>query len=528
MKKILAIDDQPFNLVTIKEIIDHGLSQCIVLTASSGKKGVELAINYQPDTILLDTVMPQMDGFETCKKLKNDDRTKHIPVIMLSALKMDEESRIKGHEAGADSFIIKPIDPDELILQINVMLRIKAAEDEIREEKKLLDQMAQERTYELLESKEGFHEMSDVLSVIVYEHDPDGKLTFINQQASMLLGYTEEELNDSFDIFKIFIPEDRARVKKDIKKLLNGDKIKSPEYTALRKDGSTFPIQIYSSLSQKSNEAIAIRGMAIDITEQKDMDEKRRNYARELEERNEELNAFSHTVAHDLKNPLGTLMGFANILNDKLDSLSDEERKDYLSAILESGGKAIQIINSLLLFARLRKSEIHTENLNMGRIFEEASRHFPEVFKQDKANISVPESWPECWGYGPWVEEVWANYLSNAIKYGGTPAHFEVGAEVIKTGTDHNEMARFWVQDFGPGISQENQKLLFKSFERLDQVDTKGYGLGLSIVRRIIEKLGGNVGVESKPGKGSLFYFTLPTVNKKDPEGSEKPAEKKP
>ena len=108
-------------------------------------------------------------------------------------------------------------------------------------------------------------------------------------------------------------------------------------------------------------------------------------------------------------------------------------------------------------------------------------------------------------GHQPWVEEIWVNYLSNAIKYGGRPPKVELGAMVLSNG-----MVRYWVRDNGPGISPEDQKRLFVPFTKLKQVNTKGHGLGLSIVQRIAAKLGGQVGVESKVGAGSLFWFTLP------------------
>ncbi len=509
MKKILTIDDQPINLITIKAIIDSGLPNCESLTAKSGKEGIESAISNQPDTILLDIVMPGMDGFETCKILKSDERTKHIPVIMVSAIKIDKESRIEGLTAGADSFISKPIDPDELVVQINVMLRIKEAEDKLRAEKVMLDQLVLERTNELKESKEGYREMSEILSVIAYEHDRDGKLTFINTQATTLLGYSQEELENDFDIYQAFVPEDRERLRINIDKLLHKESVPNNEYTALRKDGSTFPILIYSSLIRKNHKIIGIRGVVVDISRQKNTEAKLIKYAQQLEERNEELDAFSHTVAHDLKSPLGTIQGFANLLDEDFNQLSKDEIKNYLSVIIQSSEKAQQIITSLLLFASLRKSEVKTEALDMGKIFDEALRHFPEVTEDKKARIIVPDVWPECLGYAPWIEEVWVNYLSNAIKYGGEPTHFEVGAEAIPL-NGKKKMSRFWVRDFGPGISPENQKLLFNTFERLGQVKKDGYGLGLSIVRRIVEKLGGSVGLESTPGDGSLFYFSLP------------------
>jgi signal transduction histidine kinase len=132
------------------------------------------------------------------------------------------------------------------------------------------------------------------------------------------------------------------------------------------------------------------------------------------------------------------------------------------------------------------------------------------LVKGYEPELIIPAAWPLAVGYAPWIEEVWTNYLSNAIRHGGKPPRVEVGAELQPDG-----FVRFWVQDNGPGLTQEEQVNLFTPFTRLDQVRTKGYGLGLSIVRRIIEKLGGQVGLESegKVGQGSTFYFTLPGID---------------
>lgn len=146
MPKILAIDDRLDNLISIKALLRNIIPGCEVVTAQTGEEGIERAIKELPDTILLDINMPVMDGYEVCNKLKAEPRTAHIPVIMITAARTDSKSRIKGLESGADIFISKPIDADELASQVKVSLRIKKAEDKLRSEKDILEEMVQKRT----------------------------------------------------------------------------------------------------------------------------------------------------------------------------------------------------------------------------------------------------------------------------------------------------------------------------------------------------------------------------------------------
>jgi signal transduction histidine kinase len=179
-------------------------------------------------------------------------------------------------------------------------------------------------------------------------------------------------------------------------------------------------------------------------------------------------------------------------------------------------------VDELLLLASVHKiEEVELEPLDMAGIVAEAQRRLAGLIQEHGAEISMPDEWPEAMGRGPWVEEIWVNYLSNAIKYGGVPPRVELGATEQVGG-----MIRFWVHDNGAGLSIDEQAQLFRPFTLFSQtrlsgpamrrqsMQVEGHGLGLSIVQRIVEKMGGQVGVESEdvPGKGSTFSFDLPGV----------------
>jgi signal transduction histidine kinase len=225
---------------------------------------------------------------------------------------------------------------------------------------------------------------------------------------------------------------------------------------------------------------------------------------------NESLDAFAHSVAHDLKNPLTLIVGFADMLRDSLDTIPKETVFESLNTIVEYGIKMSSIVDALLLLASVGGgNEVETEPVNMDYITREVIKRMEHTFKEYKAELVLPPFWPVAMGYGPWLEEVWYNYLSNAVKYGGRPPVLHLGCD-----TSDNGALRFWVKDNGPGLNLDNSMALFmpQSRKRRDRT-VSGHGLGLSIVHRIIDRLGGEVGVESQPGEGSTFYFTLPAAS---------------
>ena len=228
-----------------------------------------------------------------------------------------------------------------------------------------------------------------------------------------------------------------------------------------------------------------------------------------LAARNAELDTFAHTVAHDLKNALNTIMGYAEMLDSDLEELPADIIHVSTRAISRMSHKMNNIIEELMLLAGVRNQTVIAQPLDMAAIVAEAFQRIDYLIRESHAEVNVPSNWPIALGHGPWVEEVWVNYISNAIKYGGASGQtprVELGATPLDAG-----FVRFWVRDNGRGLSPADQARLFTQFERLNQARATGHGLGLSIVKRIVEKLGGQVAVSSMIGAGSEFSFTLPT-----------------
>jgi len=250
------------------------------------------------------------------------------------------------------------------------------------------------------------------------------------------------------------------------------------------------------------------KNLEAEVAERKKVEDALRQSLVELQIQNEELDAFAHTVAHNLKSPLAALTGIAQILVTDFQDMAPEDVEQYLNIINRGGRKANNIIEELLILASVRKVEVKTSPLDMTPIVTEAKQRAMMVSTDSQPEFVVPDEWPVALGYGPWVEEIWVNYLSNAIKYGGTPPKVELGSSF-----ESDDKIKFWVKDNGPGLTPEEQARLFTPFTQLRRVRTEGHGLGLSIVRRIVEKLGGEATVTSEgvPGKGSKFSFTLPS-----------------
>jgi signal transduction histidine kinase len=230
--------------------------------------------------------------------------------------------------------------------------------------------------------------------------------------------------------------------------------------------------------------------------------------AEELENQNLALNDFAHTVAHQIQGLLSQMVGYASLVDSHYQDQLSISAQQAVDQIMQSGYKMNNVITELLFLASMGSEKVQVNELDTSRIIAEVMKRLHYHIRETKAEIHLPDSWPDALGYAPWIEEVWLNYMSNGLKYGGdenVPPILRLGAT-----RESNGMIRFWLADNGPGISEMDQKRLFKPHTRVTSKKIRGEGLGLSICWRIVNKCGGEVGVESNENSGSCFWFTLP------------------
>ncbi len=302
MPKILAIDDKKDDLTTVSALLNDILPDCVVLTAESGEAGIRRAIKDQPDTILLDIEMPGLDGFEVCRRLKADDSTRHIPVILLATEHIDTDSKFKGLDIGADAFLIKPIDAAELIAQVKVMLRIKKAEDEFHKERVHLDHLVSIKAKELWEHEFFFSQMFEQSTTSTCIYDSRGTLIRANPEFCRMFGVDSEVVTDGrYNVFQDQAVID-AGVVPFLKEIFDKRKRKRGE---INFDVDTASVSTGTPTTKKGRIYLDIHGYPVmdtkieikyvvlqhyDITKRKQVEESLRRRTNDLNERVKELN----------------------------------------------------------------------------------------------------------------------------------------------------------------------------------------------------------------------------------------------
>ena len=477
--RVLVVDDTPENVLLIRAQLER--AGYAVQTAVNGRAALEAVEADPPDMVLLDLMMPEIDGYEVCRRLKADDVTRTIPVIVLTALQGREE-KLRAFGEGADDFLTKPVDRAELLARVRSHLRLK----------NLYDMLARERA--TLSAVLGG--MSDGLVVLDAARD----VRFVNGPAAAFLGVPAEALTgeEARDLFERFAErlEDPDRFRRDWVAAVSNGQAHSTFATVVARP-------IHRDLSVTVFPVIDGRGTPIgwgtlmrDVTQE-----------REVQRLKDELVS---VVSHELRTPLASIVGFAELLLSR--TFAADEQREFLEIMLEEGHRLTALINDFLDLQRLEsgRQEIRPVPTALGPLLQRAV----QTAGLDPARPIVVELAPEL----PLVPmdadrilQVLTNLLSNARKY--SPA----GGEVRVLAREVDGCVEVSVRDQGLGLPAEAMGQLFEKFFRVDNSDRReiaGTGLGLAICRQIVERHGGRIWADSDGlGLGSTFTFALPAFD---------------
>ncbi len=470
--------------------------------------------------------MPEMDGFQLCRKCKCDDALKEIPFIFYTAVytsKKDEEFALK---LGADGFITKPQDPDAFLKIIKAVIKdyskkpIAVHEKSIGNEKvylaeyneRLVKQLEKEMQ-ELNEFTKKLKESEKKYSTLVEQGNDgiviiqDNLIKFANSKILGLTGFSlEEALGKPF--IEFISPEYVQMVMGRYKRRIAGEKVPNQyEIELISKTGGSIPVEINGSVIEYKGK-IADMAIIRDITKRKKAEEELKQTAEDLARSNAEMETFVYSVAHDLRSPLRSMQGFSNALLEDYAKEMDPTAKDYAQRIVGASKRMDAMIQDLLSYSSVTRAKIELKPVNLESVIDDIREQWSPKIQESKAEINVKKPLQTVLGNPELVAQAIENLLSNALKFvaPGVKPYVKIYVEH----PDQNR-ARLFVEDNGIGIDLNYHERIFQVFERLCGADEyPGTGIGLAIVSKGVERMGGKVGVESAPGKGSKFWIELP------------------
>ncbi|MDB5867777.1 MAG: domain S-box protein [Polaromonas sp.] len=504
---ILIVDDESQNRKLLEVLLQpEGYA---TRSAASGKEALALVAQSAPDLILLDIMMPEMDGYQVAALLKADPTTANIPIIMVTAL-ADRSARLAGLHAGAEEFLTKPVDRAELWLRVRNLLRLKEYGDLLRNHSRNLELQVQARTAEL----QLFRTAMDATADAVFLTNCSAmRFVEVNATACILLGYTREELLG----MSLAQPAVLGELALVFDTIIEGTANALTETCLRRKDGSEVQVEVHRQTLQ-SNGQWSMVGVVRDITERKQaqqeilrlnagLEERVRQRTEQLLAANQELEAFSYSVSHDLRTPLSTINGFSALLNKDISAHGGSERsKHYLTRIRAGVVQMGELIDALLSLAQVSRTILRREQVDVSGMAQTILNRYCE---RDPARIVELSIEPALAAHGDprLVRQVLENLLGNAWKFSGQQAQSLI---TLKRANGPDGQEEYAVRDNGIGFDMAYSAKLFGAFEQLhSRPEFSGHGIGLATVHRIITRHGGSIRAESVPGQGATFYFTL-------------------
>jgi PAS domain S-box-containing protein len=500
---VLVVDDRPDGLLALEAVL--ACDEYHLFKASSGHEALSQVLFNDFAVILLDVQMPELDGFETAKLLRENQRSKDTPIIFVTAINKEMRHINQGYESGAVDYIFKPFDPFVLKSKVNVFVDLFQKNLQIREQAELLRQIeAQEKERQIHElQQEGlrsYAQLADAVPHSIVKVRPSGQIEYFNKRWLDLTGFSSE-----IDWDFIVHPKDRRKLLALWSRVRRGRRQAFEVELRLRnvKD-RLFRWHLVRIVPEiKNGENVSWIASLTDIDSLKRAEQSFKTLSQELNRSNKELEEYAYVASHDLKEPLHVVSSFVYLLEKRFQPKLDEHEKQYLKFIKEGVTQAQRLIKDLLEYslAGRRKS---FEEVDVSCVLTEVFANL-KIAIEEACCIIQYDPMPKIMANHLGMVQVFQNLIINAIKYrSDRPLEIRINAK-----SDDDQWI-FSVKDNGIGIEAPYQERVFDMFQRLHaKTEYSGTGIGLAICKRIVENHGGKIWVASTHGEGTTFYFTI-------------------
>lgn len=544
---ILLVDDNPKNILALEAILDS-LGENLV-KASSGQEALRCLLYQDFAVILLDVQMPGIDGFETAALIRQRPRSRNTPIIFLTAFSKSDQFIFKGYSLGAVDYLFKPLEPTILLSKIKVFVELFKKTEEVKKQaaeiaslNSELETRVLERTTELeaanrfkdellrrekqarLQAEATEQRFRDLVNglghAIFWEADPfTQKFTFVSQSAENILGYPPEKWLDNSNFWmNLFHPDDKNWASAFAHKESLEGRDHEFEYRCVAADGRVLWLRnrAYIVRDEQGN-VQKVRGLMVDISESKKAEEELKSRADELarltkiltatnlalEKRNQELDQFAYVTSHDLKAPLRAISNLSQWIEEDLGDSISEETQHQMALLRGRVHRMENLINGLLHYSRVGRLKTESETVSVENLLKEM---IDSIAPPAGFTIEIGPKMPILNTPRLLLQQVFSNLISNAIKH-----HHRTEGKITISVKDQENFYEFMVADDGPGISAQYHEKVFIIFQTLQARDhTENTGIGLSLVKKIVENEGGTIWLNSQEGEGTTIHFTWP------------------
>jgi DNA-binding response OmpR family regulator len=517
---VLVVDESsPFRDELARTLRSEGYE---VLTAATGEEGLRLAAESRPNAILVDGILPRMDGATLIRRVRLDPVLRRTPCVMLTETD-DAAAELRALDAGADLFVKKDEEPDIVMARVKAVLRSSSIDDE----RAVISLLGARKILAVDNSDSYLQVLAEAIAgegfEVILAHSGEEALEKLSKQRvdCILLDLLMPGIGGQETCRRIKqapglrdIPLIILTALEDRNAMVEGLAAGADDYVSKMSDFEILRARLRAQLRRRQfeeenrhnrNQLLRAELEAAEARAARELAETRARLVEELQQKNRELESFSYTVSHDLRAPLRTIDGFTTALAEDYGPMLDERANSYIQRVTSATRRMSELIEDLLALSRLGRAAIHCETVDLSALVGQIARELIRAAPQRKVELLIQPG-VKTQADPRMTRVLLENLLSNAFKF-----TLKTVAPRIEFGvSDDGGTPTYFVADNGAGFDMALAEKLFSPFQRLHaDADYPGTGVGLATVRRIVERHGGHIRAEGQPGQGARFEWTL-------------------